>query len=279
MSNDNTPAPSRRLPAWAIAILKYLVTLLLGGASIVAAQYAAGRPDTPVPAEIELASEFYGEPGDLIELSAKTTGAKVRWRSIDKGLRLIDDLPDLAARKAALALSCTPGRYRVECWSAISGDPTAICQAMVVIGDPPAPVPPTPVPPTPVPPTPVPPTPPAPTPPQSELAKKLQACWSADPTPIVVKTSQKALIIGLYEAMVDHAKNEKVTTTGELLGDLKAQAAAMLLPGALIECRKIISAEVATSLGVEPELAIDAALRAKAVDVFGRVARAMGEVK
>lgn len=242
-------------------------------------EFAVTRPVEPTPAEIEIKAEFYGEPGDFIPLTCTTTGARVKWRAVTDGLKLFDDLPDLIAQKEALASACKPGRYEFEVWSAISNEPTAIYRRVVVVGspgpNPPAPVPPTPVPPVPVPPVPVPPAPE----PTSELAKKLQACWAADPTNMVVKTSQRALIVGLYEAMVGHAKNEKVATTGDLLGDLKVQAAEMLLPTALIECRRIIGAEVAAALGTDPATVLDAPLRGKAVDVFGRIAKAMAEVK
>lgn len=280
MEPEPQPAPQpKKLPAWAIKILQWLVVLLMGAGAGGGGLYAVNRTPEPTPPEVSLAEEFYGEPGELIELTAQTTGARVRWRSLDVGLSLIDDLPDLIARKEVRAIACASGKYRVECWSAIGNEPTRIYRTVVIVGKPgPGPNPPTPVPPDPTPPTPVPPTPvpPAPT---SELARKLQACWSADTTNLVVKTSQRALIIGLYEAMADHAKNEKITTTGELLGDLKTQAAAMLLPSALTECRKAISAEVAAALGTDPATVLDVAFRLKAVDVFNRVAKAMQEVK
>ena len=43
--------------------------------------------------------------------------------------------------------------------------------------------------------------------------------------------------------------------------------------------RKIVSAEIAAALGTDPAAPLDAALRAKAVDVFTRVAAALGKVK
>lgn len=273
MASD--PTQPTKLPAWAISILKWFVVLITGGAMYAGGEFVATKPVEPTPAEIEIDAEFYGEPGDLIALTCKTAGTRVKWRAVTDGLNLLDDLPDLIARKEARAIACAPGRYEFEVWSAISGEPTSIYRRVVVVGKPgPGPNPPTPVPPTPVPPTPIP--PPEPT---SELAKKLQACWAADPTNMVVKTSQRALIVGLYEAMVEHAKNEKVATTGDLLGDLKVQAAAMLLPTALTECRKIISAEVAAALGTNPATVLDATVRGKAVDVFQRIAKAMAEVK
>lgn len=282
MSTDpTTPAtPSRMLPAWAQLVLKYLLTALFGAGTLVAGQRATApspEPPAPVP-DISIAEEFRGEVGQMIDLYAETPGTRVRWRACDGCLSIRDN-----GAKAALVVGCKPGKYRVECWTAVNNLPSALYRTTVTVGDPlplpPAP-PPTPVPPAP--PTPVPPNPvpPEPTPPQSELAKKLQACWTADvTTSIVVKNSQKSLIIGLYEAMADHAKSPKITNAAELLADLQSLGKTMLLPDALTDCRKIIGAEVAAVLGVMPEVALDDATRAKAVDVFTRIAKAMAEVK
>ncbi len=283
MSSDITPQPVKQpAPTWLQAIIRYVLIALFGLGSSVATYFATAKaPDPPpIPPEISIAAEFYTDVGELVELPTTTTGTRVRWRSCDKGLQLIDGLPDLITRKSALAVACKPGVYRVECWTAINGEPSKIYRASVTVGQP-TPPPNPPLPPDPGPLPPAPPTPPVPpTPgPTSELGKKLQVCWTADATALVVKNSQKSLIIGLYEAMADHAKNTAITTTGELLGDLKTQAAAMLLPSALTECRKIISAEIATALGTDPAAKLDPVLRPKAIDVFTRVAKAVQEVK
>ncbi len=273
MSSDPSaapPQPAKKLPAWVVTILKFLVTVLLGTGVGVGAKTLADRTPDPVPPEISLPAEFKGEVGQLIELKCETTGTIVRWRSCGTGLNLIDDLPDLITKKGAYVIACKPGSYRVECWSAIGNSPTWIYKTTVVIGEP-GPAPPVPVPPTPVPPTPI--------PPSSELAKKLQAAYTTNPALPAVKLSQKNSLTGLYLAMVDHAKNPAITTTTMLLADLKAQSDATVPASGLIECRKVISEEVRGAVGSAMDAPLDPDIRGKAVDVFGRVAKALTEVK
>lgn len=266
---------------WLTLILSLLATNAASTTSTYYASRTAG-PDSPV--DVVLPKEFKGKPGVPIELKADTAGTKVRWRAVDAGVLLITDMPDLAASKKALAIACLPGRYRVECWSAVNNEPTAIYLTTVVVGEMPGPTPPDPpLPPPPVPPNPVPPVPPPPPPPPlppvNPLTVKLQAAYTADPGVASVKAGQRVMLIGLYEAMVDHAKQNSITTTGELLADLKAVAEKMIAKGALIECRKVIAAEIGAALGSNPDARLDPDLRPRAVDVFDRIAKSLSEVK
>lgn len=265
---------------WLKWLMKVLAAFGLIGGTASGGTFLYMKPVAPDVPFVELiVKDVKGKPHEFLKLSAETTGAKVRWRSITPGLTLMDYLPDLVANKEAIAVGCAPGIYYVECWSAISNAPTAIYTSKVTIGDPqPDPVPPGPGPTPPTPPNPNPPTPvpPAPT---SELAKKLQKAYDADPAAINVKTIQKDNLRGLYLAMVDHAANKSIVNTSDLLADLKAASASMVPATALIEMRKVNAAEIAAALGNDTDTKLDPDYRPKAIDVFGRIAKSLGEVK
>ncbi len=135
--------------------------------------------------------------------------------------------------------------------------------------------------PAPKPPEPKPPEPPAPIPPApaSALTLKLQAAYLADVAPATAKDGQRLLLKGLYEAMTDHARKPEIVTTTDLLADLKAVSAQLVPASALVELRKIISAEVVAAIGTAPAAKLDPELRPKAVEVFGRIAKSLGEVQ
>ena len=260
-----------------------LIALIASNGINTSATYYAMRapgPDSPAP-EI-VVKDVAGEVQTPIELKAETTGTKVRWRSIDPGLLLLDSMPDLVANKRALAIACSPGKYRVECWGALGGEPTGIYVCIVTVGKP-GPAPPIPPPPSPPdPPAPSPPDPPPPPPPPpapSPLTSKLQAAYAADPGAVSVKAGQRVMLQGLYEAMIEHAKKKEIVNAADLVSDLKAAAGQMIQPTALIELRKVISAEVASVLGREPTATLDPDLRPKAVELFQRVAKSLSEVK
>ena len=276
--------------------LTLLLTLIGTNAATSTSTYYAMRapapgpgPDGPMP-EI-VVKDVSGRPHERIELKAETVGVKVRWRA-DPGILLIDDLPDLILNKRAVAIGCKPGKFRVECWSAIGNEPTAIYVATVTVSgepgpgptppDPPTPVPPVPpVPPPPVPPIPPPPPPPAPVDP---FLSKLQAAYDADRGAEPVKRGQLSLMIGLYLAMVDHSKDASIKTTGDLLADYKRTAngdgtrPGLLLPNELIGLRKLIGAEVAAVFGPD-SVTLDDPMRTRAVELWGKLAKTLGAIK
>lgn len=260
---------------------KWLVlalTFLVSNATTSTATYYATKPASPAPDVAELVvKDVSGKVHDRIELKADTQGTHVKWRSLNKNLMLIDDLPDLIAGKRAIAIGKRAGTYHVECWSAIGNEPTAIYRATVKI-DSADPVPPDPTPPGPTPPGPTPPNPPPPAP-TSPLTLKLQVAYDSDSASASVKAAQKGTLQVLYEAMVDHAKNKEIVNTSDLLADLKAASDKMVPKTALIEMRKVNAAEVAAALGDSTDSKLDPDLRPKAIDVFGRIAKSLSEVK
>lgn len=104
------------------------------------------QPKPPVAADISLPAEAKAEPGEMIELSADTAGALVRWDTPGLQRRELDPHTVLLVAKAK-------GRYRVLAWTAVRGVPTLAAECQVIVGDSP-PVPPGPTPPEPVPPVP-----------------------------------------------------------------------------------------------------------------------------
>jgi hypothetical protein len=261
-------------------VLPILVSLLLGaggGATLMSKSAAPAPPAIVLPATVK------GTPHDPVTITAETAGKRVRWRCASKSIRLIET-DDLTTKKQVIVTACRVGKYTLECWTSVNDEPTPIYSTMLVVAEPdtppqPDPTPPAPPGPGPVPPTPpTPPVPPPPAPP-SPLTAKLQAAYDSDKGETKVKQSQRTLLIGLYQQMAEHAKDSKLTTAGELLSDLKTVADGMLVKTALIEARKVISAEIAAAIGTDQSARLDPSLRQKAVNVFANIAKSMSEVK
>ncbi len=280
---DVPTAPDGKLPTvppWLLPWLKTMLTWLMVASAGGAGGYAVTRsatPPTDPPEAIVVPGEVKGSPLSAIRITAVTDGAKVRWRAIDSGLLLIDG----ADSKTQTVVACRPGKYRVECWSAVAGEPTAIYLVTVTVSGPdPEPIPPPPLPPVPPPgpdpPLPNPPHPP--TPPVDPFQAKCQAAYDVDQASAATKRGQLSLMVGLYQEMGKHSQDATITTTGDLLSDYRKVAGSMLSPTVLIELRKLIAAEVAATFGTE-SAALDTAMRSKAVGLWDRLAKTLGEVK
>lgn len=248
-----------------------LVLLLLSGPALGA--------EVSVPAEVKIAK---GDLGDIVIKAAD--GLKVRWKIVPPYTGVFREYdPDSPATVKLKFLGRDEGTFYLIAWTAKGDTPSegAVCKIVVGKGTPPAPPkPPEPKPPAPPPPKPPDPKPPAPPAPVDELAKKLQAAYTADPALAAVKESQRSLLAALYEAMQAHAVKKTpagayaITTTEELLADLRESGKSLLIPSALIECRKAIAAEVALQLGTGA-LPLTDELRARAVTTFKRVETAI----
>lgn len=224
----------------------------------------AQQPAPPI-VPLQLPKEVTGLRETPIDIIADTKGKAVRWRAVDPGIVLLWDLPDLRANKKAIVLGCRPGRYRVEAWSSINDEPTPIVACTVIISEPnPPPLPPDPKPPLPE--------------PVDPLMAKFQTAYDADAAPPAAKKGQLVLMIGLYQAMAEHAGDKTIKSTGDLLSDYKATAGKVLLPGLLVELRRVIAAEIAAAFGTD-SIALDDATRKKAIDHFDKIAKALGGVK
>lgn len=211
-----------------------------------------------VPEKVE------GKPGEFVTVSAVTEGKTVRWLVMDPGLQLFPS-ELLRDSKTAVVIGQAAGKYRLAVYTAINGEPTPPIICTVILGGP----------------APIPPPPPGPTPPPAPVAlvARLQAAFTADPKPLDQKQAALTLLCGLYQAMGPHCDSKDLKTVGDLLADLKAVAAKMIVPGALTTLRQVIATEIAGTLGTTPGAVLDDATRTKAKDCFHRIANALGGVK
>lgn len=213
---------------------------------------------------ITVPEEVKGKVGQPIALTASKADGQVEWIVVDPGLYLTP-AEFLRDSKTTFATAPAPGTYRVIAITAKADIPSRPAWINVVVeGGEPGPTPPGPKPPV---------------PPVNLLAKKLQDAFAADSGLPSVKAAQRDLLTGLYEAMATYTATTKDATVGDLRSKLQATAEAMIMPGALIEARKVIAAEVTAAVGTEPGAVLDEARRTRAVDVFTRIAKALKEVK
>jgi len=208
-------------------------------------------------------SDVRGYVGDWLVLRADTPGEIVRWKAVDRGIRIAP--PELVLRdsRTTLATASRPGVYRVHAVTAVDGIPSLIVEFQIHVSDdtpgptPPGPVPPGPEP-QPVPPTP--PTPPAPTPPDDPIFARISAAIVADG-----KTAENlrhcATLAGFYQAMAAHVRDASVATVGDLLSDYRRAIPAVLPEGVILQVRRVCGEEVARFAGDDPAKLLDASLR------------------
>lgn len=254
--------------AWGKSALLWALMTAVGAGTTYAAMRSPAEP-TPTPEPLTIASEFTGNPMEPLTLSCEAAGM-VRWRVVDPGLVLMVD----GTTKKPVCIACKQATYRVECWTAVGGQPTDIYSTMVTIGNPSPPKPP----PPPDPPKPDPPKPPPPAP-VDPLTAKFQAAYDAETNGgAAKKKAALGLLIGLMEAMAEHAKKPGITNLADLLADYRTVASEMLLPDSLVGIRQLIAAEVAAAFGTD-SVTLDDATRAKAVALWTRLAKALAGVK
>lgn len=228
--------------------------LLMSILSLAVAQDPASPLDVPTPKP--------GKVGRYIGLKAETKGEVVIWKALSEGIDFIDPIFAPKDQRVTGVIADVPGTYKVMAITAVENKPYFVVVEVVFEGKEPPP----------------PPKPPVPPGPSNDLSKKLKAAYEADPAPKAVKDGQKVLLCGLYDAMTVHAQKKEILTTGKLLDDMKATASSMIIPGALVECRKIISAEIVKELGDNPNAKLDPDLRPKAVEVFARITKSLTEI-
>jgi len=196
--------------------------------------------------------------GDWIVLRAETEGRIVRWKSLDRGLRIAPAELALRDPKATLATASRPGKYRVICVTAKGDVPSEIVEFSVTVeadAPPPEPKPPEPV---------------------DSLARKLRESLQSDPGDSAKKREYVQALAGFYAAMAKHVETNQVTTIGDLLSDYRNAIPAVLSDGAIPTVRKICGDEVAAIAGSDPERKIDSPLKSKLVDLFTRLASVLG---
>jgi hypothetical protein len=218
---------------------------------------SAGAQDSPPSLKV---ADVRAVVGDWIILRAETEGRVVRWKSIDRGLRLAP--PELALRdpKATLATAARPGKYRVVCVTAKGDVPSEIVEFVVTV-EPDGPGP-----------------PPDPEP-ADPLARKLREAFQADSGDLDKKREHVAALAGFYSAMAKHIATEQVATIGDLLSDYRNAIPVVLPADAIPNVRKVCGGEVAALAGDDADRKIDSQLKAKLVDLFTRLASALDAVR
>ena len=200
------------------------------------------------------AADVRATVGDWIVLRAATEGRVVRWKSLDRGLRLAP--PELTLRDphTTLATASRPGKYRVVCVTARGDVPSEIVEFLVIVeAETPKPEP-------------------KPPEPADPLARKIREALQADPGDSAKKREHANTLAGFYAAMARHVATRQVATIGELLSDYRSAIPALLPEDAIPATRKVCGEEVARITGADPAKPIDADLQSKLVDLFKRLA-------
>lgn len=227
--------------------------------AFIAAVPLASAQDQPPPLRV---NDVRAVVGDWIILRADTEGRIVRWKSLDRGLRIAP--PELALRdpKATLATASRPGKYRVICVTAKGDVPSEIIEFTVTV-EPDGPDPPDPKPPEPT----------------DPLTRKLREALQTDPGESTKKREHVAILAGFYAAMARHVSTNQVATVGDLLSDYRNAIPAVLPEGAIPAVRKVCGEEVAALAGDDPERKVDSTLKSKLVVLFTRLASALDALK
>lgn len=241
------PTPPTPPGPWAAALL---AVLLLGGTAL---------------ADLKITGELKVSENRLVRLTAAgdVDGAALIW-DIDR-----EDQADVEEVGGRLIFAGPPGVYKVKLRAIRSKDGKTTAEtarATVVIGSAP-----------PVPPGPNPPVPPVPPGPETVLVKDLRAAYAADTGSL--KGQHVANLAAVYREVSTKAASPDLKTAGDLLGVLRTAVSSLVPPDALVGVRKRIGTEVSAVLPTDPAVALDASTRAKAADVFGRVASALEAIR
>jgi hypothetical protein len=223
---------------------------------ILAAVLAVGQ--TPEPT-ITVPAETRGTAGKLLVVEAQTGGKVVKWIPRDDGL---DVFPAefLKDSKTFAARAEKPGRYRVLALTALGDVPVYAETTLIFEGDAPPPPPP----------GPKPPIPPPPQPPVDDLARRCKEAYDADDSP--GKRGQLVNLIGIYSAMAAHVHDDGIKTVRDLADVLAKVRAGMMQPGVLMDLRRLLDAELKSTLGAADSRPLD---RDRAAALFQRIVAAL----
>ena len=236
--------------------MRYLIFSLAGCLAIATAANDQTPTATPPKAWADLVvpAEVKGTLYEFQVVTATKAGKRVLWIPIDDIEGKVSVLPPAIAAdpNALMVIVRQPGRYR---WIAISaaGDEPAWAQTTLVVEAP------------------------RPPPPPDTLRPALKRAYDADPMAMAAKRAFAVSLAGFYEAAADFSQAAALTTTEDLLGKLRTERSKFVPDSSLVDVRKVLAAEQVAVFGLEP-LKLDAAVRAKAKDLFSRFADALMEV-
>lgn len=229
-------------------VAMFLVFLLAEWAG---AQTDPGPPPAPPP--LRLPAEVKAAPQSVIRIKAECATQKVRWRSLDSGLTLLDR-DDLRDQREMRAFACSPGRYRVVAWCAAEGgDVTELVETVVVVAG----------------------APPVPPPGPDLFADALRAAYAADAASD--KAAALADLATVWRLAVGYARAPQDKTVGELVARVKA-ASASLAKDRLKGVRQRIAEELAAQFG-NPSATLDGATAEKVAALFDRIAGTLEKLK
>lgn len=152
------------------------------------------------------------------------------------------------------------GRYKFVAVGSLNDEHTVVQFSVVIDG-----------------PTPPPPVPPGPTPPEptDPLVRKIREALAKDPGTAAQKKEWSGALAGFYTAMAKHVGTLNDSTVGDLLSDYRNAIPAVLPADAIPGTRRVAGQEVAAIAGDDAERKIDAAMKAKLIELFTRLAAAM----
>lgn len=233
-------------------MFKFIGAMLL---FVLIGSWADAQDGPPAPTPLKLPPEVRGAPQTVIRIRADTNVQKVRWRSLDHGLTLLDR-DDLRDQREMRAFACAAGRYRVVAWCAAGDDATELVETVVVVEG-----------------TPPPPAPPGP----DTLAAALKTAYDAEAEPR--KAEQVVLLAAVWREAVKYANTPQDQTLDALLTRIKTASASLVPPAALTGVRRRIAEELAAQLPATIDTPLDQPTRAKAAALFERIAKALEILK
>ncbi len=213
-------------------------------------------------ADLKITGEMKVPEHRIVRLTATgdIDGAALIW-DLDR-----EDVADVEEIGGRLLFAGPPGVYKVKLRAIRTKDgktSAETARATVTVGSAP-----------PVPPGPIPPVPPGP---ETPLVKDLRAAYQADLSP--VKAQHLANLAAVYREVATKTNSADLKTAGDLLTVLRTAVASLVPADGLVAVRKRIAAEVSASLPTDPTVALDSPTRAKAAEVFSRVASSLEVIK
>jgi hypothetical protein len=236
-------------------VLPSLGAVLLAGVLACADDPQAINSDAPKTIE--------AKTGKLLKVGSSLKSMDITWELIDAGRAEFVPADDLKASTYCWLVPA--GNFRLHAIGVVDGK-IVIERFSVHTDKNPGPEPPEP-------------PGPNPKPPANTLAAKFQEAYDADPATPSVKAFQRTSLIGLYQAVAEVLPaRADIKTADQLRVLLKETSDKLVAPSGLLGLRKIIGGEIASAIGVDP-VELTPALRAKAVQTFESVAKALSEVK
>jgi hypothetical protein len=181
-----------------------------------------------LPILFQIPSEVRGRPGRLIVIEATAPGI-VRWH-VCSGPDHLDrwSTPD---GKTLIVSTPTAGVYHLIAWTAVDGTPTEGMRCAVIVE------------------TEEPPRPPDP------FIDALKVAWSSELA--TERVRQRDQLAQVYRTAADLARQEQLTTLGELFAAMQKSVRDALPADALPKIRAAIGAELRTRLPTDPAARLD----------------------